>query len=325
MSERLGIRLTGRLTLLVASLRAGGVRIGIEELLAAHRALGAVDVTDPRLAYRALRPVLCSRHDDLAVFDAAFEEWFGHQRYVPSDVTALDDAGEDPSPPTEVPRDRDFADYSDIDRQAAAAAMRRLAARGPLRRSRRLHSGTRRGAAADGEPPPDPRRTLRTALRRDGEPRQRHWHEAGERPRPLVLVCDVSGSMEPYACMLLQYMQARLADRWRVQAFVFGTRVGEALATLNREHARRIGRGAVVVLLSDGWDRGDPRELEREVAQLARSAQRLIWLDPRMARLDYRPLTRDMQAALAHVAHFRAGNSLQSLEELARLLDGGFS
>jgi uncharacterized protein len=166
-------------------------------------------------------------------------------------------------------------------------------------------------------------------------------------------VCDVSGSMEPYARMLLGYMQACVTARRRVEAFVFGTRltrvtaelrsrdpdralhraaaatrdwsggtrIGEALATLNREHGRRLGRGAVVVLLSDGWDRGAPEQLESEMARLARCSHRLIWLNPLKANPEYRPLTRGMMAALPHVDEFMAGNSLASLEGLAETLD----
>ena len=203
---------------------------------------------------------------------------------------------------------------------------------------------------------PDLRRTIRSSLRTGGDPFERHWREPAERPRPLVLVCDVSGSMEPYARMLLQYMQACVAARRRVEAFVFGTRltrvtaelagrdpdraldraaaaagdwsggtrIGEALATLNREHGRRLGRGAIVVLLSDGWDRGDPEQLASEMARLQRCAHQLVWLNPLKAHPEYEPLTLGMQAALPHVDHFLAGNSLASLAELAELMEGGF-
>jgi uncharacterized protein len=168
-------------------------------------------------------------------------------------------------------------------------------------------------------------------------------------------VCDVSGSMEPYARMLLQYMQACVAARRRVEAFVFGTRltrvtgelqgrdpdralaraagaasdwsggtrIGDALAALNRDHGRRLGRGSIVVLLSDGWDRGDPEQLSREIGRLRRCAHRLVWLNPLKAHPDYEPLTRGMQAALPHVDRFIAGNSLASLEQLAELMEGG--
>ena len=339
-------------------MRAGGVRVGVDELLAAHRALAAVDPADRCAAYYALRPVLCSRHEDLATFDAAFGEWFGRDRPAPGPPETFDDVARvvpAARSRVEVPRDKDFADYTDADRRAARTVMRRLAARGPVRPSRRLHSAQRRGAPPAGDQP-DLQRTLRASLRHDGKPLERHWREPRERPRPLVLICDVSGSMEPYAHMLLQYLQAYAAARGRVEAFVFGTgltrvtaglrardpdralelathasadwsggiRIGEALATLNREHGWRIGRGAVVVLLSDGWDRGDPVKLHNEVARLARCAHRLIWLNPLKAHPDYEPLTCGMQAALPHVDHFRAGNSLQSLEELARLLESGF-
>jgi uncharacterized protein len=376
--ERLGARLTGRLTLLAASMRAGGVRVGVGELLSAHRALAAVDPGDRDAAYFALRATLCSRRDDLPAFDAAFAEWFlPALPQAPEPPAALDEAARlvlprvalpgargvpEPSGDLEVVpsawsdvellREKDFADYTEEERRRARRAIRRLAATAPTRPSRRTRPARRRGA-----PPhaarPDLRHTIRASLRTAGDPLERHWREPGERPRPLVLVCDVSGSMEPYARMLLSYMQACVAARRRVEAFVFGTRltrvtaelrgrdpdlalhraagatqdwsggtrIGDAIATLNREHGRRLGRGAVVVLLSDGWDRGDPAQLEAEMARLARCSHRLIWLNPLKAHPDYQPLTRGMQAALPHVDEFMAGNSLASLEELAEALD----
>ena len=359
-------------------MRAGGVRVGIGDLLHAHRALAAVDPSDRTAAYFALRSTLCSRREDLAAFDAAFAESFGVRRPEPPDAPAVfDEVASLVLPSAAVPaterraevelgtevvpsawsdvellRDKDFAEYSDAERLLARRVMRRLAASAPSRPSRRTRAAVRRGP-----PPhaarPDLRRTLRASLRTHGDPVERHWREPGERPRPLVLVCDVSGSMEPYARMLLAYLQACVAARRRVEAFVFGTRltrvtaelrgrdpdraleraahatqdwsggtrIGEALATLNREHGRRLGRGAVVVLLSDGWDRGEPAELGREMARLSRCSYRLIWLNPLKAHPDYEPLTRGMQAALPHVDHFLAGNSLSSLEELASTLD----
>ena len=376
----LGVRLTGRLVLLVASMRAAGARVGIDELLTAHRALGAVDASDRDAAYFALRAALCSRRSDLEAFDAAFAELFMAPGPPPAQPPALDDVASAVLPRVAVPSERaprlaetevevvpaawsevellhekDFADYTDAERHVARVIMRRLAAAGPQRPSRRTRPARRRGA-----PPhaarPDLRRTIRASLRTGGDPVERHWREPRERPRPLVLVCDVSGSMEPYARMLLQYMQACVAARRRVEAFVFGTRltrvtgelagrdpdraldraagaaedwsggtrIGEALATLNRDYGRRLGRGAIVVLLSDGWDRGDPEQLSGEMARLQRCAHRLIWLNPLKASPDYEPLTRGMQAALPYVDHFLAGNSLASLEELAILMEGGF-
>jgi uncharacterized protein len=378
-SGRPGFRLTARLALLAASMRAGGARVGAGELLGAHRALAAVDPADRTAAYYALRATLCSRRDDLVAFDAAFAELFAPAvRETPALPPELEPASlvlpriavpaEEVALPTEteadvVPsawsdaellRDKDFADYTDAERQLARRVMRRLAGAGPTRPSRRTRPAIRRGA-----PPhaarPDLRRTIRASLRTGGDPVERHWREPSERPRPLVLVCDVSGSMEPYARMLLQYMQACVAARRRVEAFVFGTRltrvtaelrgrdpdraldraagavgdwsggtrIGEALATLNREHGRRLGRGAIVVLLSDGWDRGDPDQLAAEMARLSRCAHSLIWLNPLKAHPGYEPLTRGMQAALPHVDHFLSGNSIASLAHLAELMEGG--
>jgi uncharacterized protein len=354
------------------------VRVGVGELLSAHGALAAVDPTDRSGAYFALRSTLCSRREDFAAFNAAFAEWFGVRAPErPEPPPALDEVASLVLPKVAVPavelpvqeelglevvpsawsdvellREKDFAELSAAERLLARRVMRRLAASAPIRPSRRTRAARRRGA-----PPhaarPDLRRTLRASLRTQGDPVERHWRQPGERPRPLVLVCDVSGSMEPYARMLLAYLQACVAARRRVEAFVFGTqltrvtaelrgrdpdralerathatqdwsggtRIGEALATLNREHGRRLGRGAVVVLLSDGWDRGEPAQLEREMARLARCSRRLIWLNPLKAHPDYEPLTRGMRAALPHVDHFMAGNSLASLEELATTLD----
>jgi uncharacterized protein len=308
--------------MLVASMRAGGARVGIGELLAAHRALRGLDPTNDETAYLALRASLCSRDDDIASFDAAFAEWF--------------------ATPTLLQDDKDFAEYSEAECRAAWAVMRRLAIAGPARpRHRARRRGPRPLATR-----PDLRRTIRASLRTGGDPFERHWREAGDRPRPLVLVCDLSGSMEPYARMLLQYTQACLAARRPAEAFVFGTRLtrvtaelrrgdpgraleraagavsnssgatrmGEALGVLNREHGGRVRRGAIVVLLSDDWDRDDAEQLSVEMARLARSDCALVGLNP---------LSIGMQAALPHVDHFLAGNSIASLQELARLMDDG--
>ena len=387
MSERfpLGSGVMRRLGLLAVSLRAGGVRVGVGELLAAHRALAAVDPSSRRDSYHALRTVLCSRHDDLEVFDAAFVECFGEphpglprESQLPEELdlaklvmpraplppddlgrerepTALDD---EPRPVAwssiELLREKDFAEFTGAERDAARALIQRLARRGPRRASRRTRPASRRGPRPAGARQ-DLRRTMRASLRYGGEPVERRWRERTDRPRPVVLVCDVSGSMEAYARMLVQYMQASVAARRRVEAFAFGTRltrithelrgrepdaavaraadavadwsggtrIGESLAALNREHARDVGRGAAVVILSDGWDRGDPIQLQAEMERLSRVAESVIWLNPLKASPEYEPLTRGMQAALPHVDHFLAGNSIASLEELADLLEGG--
>lgn len=366
--------LTVRLGAVAAAMRAGGARVGLGQLLSAHRALRAVDPADPHQARDALRAALCSRREDLILFDTAFAELMASPR-VPSAPEVLDELGPMALPRAAVPdftetsleaglepvpsaaseiellRDKDFAEYSDTERAAARRVLERLARRGPQRPGRRLRPARRRGSH------PDLRRTVRASLRHDGEPFERHWRRPQERPRPLVLVCDVSGSMEPYARVLLQYLQACVAARRRAEAFVFGTRltrvtaelkgrdpdralarasasvadwsggtrIGDALAQLNREHGRRVGRGAVVVVCSDGWDRGDPEQLGAEMARLQRCSHRLVWLNPLKASPSYEPLARGMNAALPHVDLFMAGNTLASLERLAELMERGFT
>jgi len=360
-------------------MRAAGARVGVGDLLAAHRALRAIDATDRAGCFYALRAVLCSRQEDLEAFSAAFAEIYGRGVDIPPPPEELDQArlvlprvavppepgpsvAPVPADPEIVPAawsaaellgDKDFAEYTDSERAAARRILRRLAAHGPMRPSRRTRASHRRGPRPSGASP-DLRRTVRSSLRHGGEPFERHWREPGRRPRPLVLVCDVSGSMEPYARMLLAYMQACVAARRRVEAFAFGTRltrvtgelrgrdpdvalaraagsvadwsggtrIGDALSALNREHAGRVGRGAIVVVLSDGWDRGDPDLLAGEMERLQRCAHRVVWMNPLKAAAGYEPLTRGMAAALPYVDRFLAGNSLASLEELAQLMEG---
>jgi uncharacterized protein len=372
---------TGRLSVLVANMRERGVSLGVGDLIGGHRALAAVDTSSRAESYFALRAALCSRRSDLDVFAAAFDATFGAARPARvADAGPIPDAArlvlpraaapaESGPPPAgepiaqdvvpaawsaiEILRAKDFAEMSEDERAVARRLVRRIALHGPLKRSRRTRRARRgphpRGARAD------LRGSVRASLRYGGEPVERHWRELAAKRRPVVLVCDVSGSMDPYARMLMQYMQAWVAARRRVEAFAFGTRltrvtrelsgrdpdaavaraaeamtdwsggtrIGDSLAELNRRHGRRVGRGSVVVILSDGWDRGTPEQLAAEMARLGRCAHSLIWLNPLKAHEGYEPLTRGMSAALPHVDHFLAGNSLSSLEELAELMEGG--
>ncbi len=355
---------------LAAAMREGGAAVGVGELLAAHRALAAVDAGSRAESFFALRAALCSSHADLERFAEAFAAVFGAGaepphllegiRRVERKVQPWPGAPADEEAPglesvpmpaawsdDELLHEKDFAEYTDAERALARALLARLARRAPQRLSRRTRPTRRRREQHD------LRATVRASLRHGGELVERRYREPALRPRRLVLVCDVSGSMAPYARMLLQYLQASVAARARVEAFVFGTRltrvtrelagrdpdralaraaervsdwsggtrIGAAVAELNREHGRRIGRGAMVVVLSDGWDRGDPEELAAEMARLRRCAHRVVWLNPLAADPRYEPLTRGMQAALPHVDHLLPGNSIASLETLARLME----
>ena len=360
-----------RLATLAALLRAGGVRVGTGELAAGAQAMRAIDASQRGDVYLGLRAVLCSKHTDYPVFDSAFSAVFGEPGDEAADRAVLP-AGADlvlprvAAPPPEgvqpnkvgaaemrpaayseieLLHDKDFAAYTDVERAQARAIIMRLAQHMPMREARRTKATRRRGVR------PDLQATVRASLRYAGEPLDRRWRAHVQGPRKLVLVCDVSGSMAPYARMLLQYLHAAVSTHRRVEAFVFGTRltrithelgmrdpdraldrasaavvdwsggtrIGASIATLNRVHGRRLGRGSVIVILSDGWDRGDPGLLATEMARLRRSAHRVIWLNPLKAAPDYEPLARGMAAALPHTDHFLAGNSLRSLAQLADL------
>jgi uncharacterized protein with von Willebrand factor type A (vWA) domain len=179
------------------------------------------------------------------------------------------------------------------------------------------------------------------------------WRETQTEPRPLVVICDISGSMERYSRILLQFVHTITAGYTHVESFVFGTRltritrqlrhrdideavesvtrqvvdwsggtrIGEAVREFNFRWGRRVlGRGPVVLLISDGWDRGDPEMLSREMDRLQRSCHRLIWLNPLLGSPGYEPLTLGMQAALPYVDDFLPVHNLVSLEQLGAKL-----
>jgi len=267
------------------------------------------------------------------------------------------DDGDGPEAPTlsvrfsraEVLRQRDFAHYSPEEFAEARRLMADLRVAGSMRRSRRMRASRRdRGR-------PDLRRTVRRALRAGGEPISRAFVAPSERPRRLILRCGVSGSMETYARGLVRFLHAAVVGRGRVEAFALGTRLtritrelsgrdpdaaiasaahqvfdgsggtrlGEGLRTFNDEWGvRGMARGAVVVILSDGWDRGDPELLGAQMERLHRVAHRVVWVNPLKASPDFAPLARGMAAALPHVDDFVEGHNLASLEQLAQIVSG---
>jgi uncharacterized protein with von Willebrand factor type A (vWA) domain len=200
----------------------------------------------------------------------------------------------------------------------------------------------------------DLRRTIRRSLKTGGEVLDWARRAPKRKPRPLVILADISGSMERYTRLLLHFIYSVTAGLDQpVEAFVFstrltritrelrgrdvdralrevsravsdwsgGTRIGAALKAFNFEWGRRVlGRGAIVLLISDGWDRGDVDLLKREMARLQRSCHRLIWLNPLLGSPAYEPLTRGMQAALPYIDDFLPVHNLASLEDLAERL-----
>ena len=248
----------------------------------------------------------------------------------------------------EVLRTRSFADLSEEEREEVGRLIRALAIALPEERMRR----TRPSPKGDRF---DVRRTLRRSLRTRGEPFERAWRDRRVRGRPLVLILDVSGSMSPYARALVQFGFAAMAAGRRVEVFCFGTRLTRVTRTLRSkdpdralheigrtvedwEGGTRIGdslkslldgwsqraalRGAVVVLCSDGLERGDPELLRAQMARMRRLAHKVVWVNPLKGSPRYEPLARGMAAALPSVDVFLSGHNLESLSELSRTLAG---
>jgi uncharacterized protein with von Willebrand factor type A (vWA) domain len=356
----------------VRALRAAGIDVPVGSTVAFGEALAALDVSRRSDVYWAGRATLVRRPEDTPVYDRVFTRCFDGIEQValvaPDVVTvrlALDDTSDGDDAPTdddgadddggptisvrwsaaEVLRTRDFAAYSPEEFAEARRMMADLRLAGALRRSRR-RTPQRRGR-------PDVRRTVRRALRSGGEPVRRSFVGPSTRPRRVVLLCDVSGSMEPYARALVRFLHAAVVGRTQVEAFALGTRLtritrelssrdpdvalaaaahrvvdwsggtrlGDGLREFNdRWGVRGMARGAVVVVLSDGWDRGDPEVMAEQMARLARVAYRVVWVNPLKATPEYAPLARGMAAALPYVDEFVEGHSLAALEDLVEVI-----
>jgi uncharacterized protein with von Willebrand factor type A (vWA) domain len=347
------------------------------------RALAAIDVGDRDDVYHALRAVFVTRRQDIPLFDAAFDEWWGSARREPG---AQSQHGKRSNPAVIAPWDepqrgppstyltrwaaslaeaeredpvaiampssheargtKDFRHFDQADlvelEDVAARIVRRLRSR----RSRRWRMA-RRG------PRLDARRIVRLALSTGGEPIRLARRERKLRRTKLVVVCDVSGSMDLYSRFLLQVIYALQNAFARVETFVFstrlthitdalthkhyeealdalarisgsswsgGTRIGESLMQLRVAWRRLLDRRTAVIILSDGWDTGDPEVLGSTLADIKRRAGRIIWLNPLLGNPLYEPATQGMQAALPYVDVFAPAHDLASLERLAGYL-----
>jgi len=248
--------------------------------------------------------------------------------------------------PAEILREKDFADFTEDELAQIRRFMQQLTWQIGRRRSRRKVASPKGRFI-------DPRRTMRRSLQSGGVPLTLARRQTKTKPRQLVVICDVSGSMDRYSRILLQFIYAVENGMAKVEAFVFGTRltrvtrllkhqdideamrrvarevqdwsggtrIGQSLQSFNQEWARRVLRnGAVVLIISDGWDRGDPQLLAQEMARLQRSCYRLIWLNPLLGSPRYEPLTRGIQAALPYIDDFMPIHNFASLEALAKHL-----
>lgn len=342
------------------ALRAEGLPVGTGRIETFCRAAALLP---PDELYWAGRATLVGRREELELYDRVFRAFFaggdGHRaaprprhRLAVADPAGreTDDArGPERRPPLEsslasrieILRRKSFAACSPEELAELAELMARLRLAPPSRRTRR------RRPARSGEL--DVRRTVRRALRAGGDPVRLVRRERRRRPRRLVLVLDVSGSMSDYSRGLLFFAHAALRADRRWEAFCFGTRltrltralagsdpdealrlaaaevvdwdggtrIGDSVkAFLDRHGHGGLARGAVVVICSDGLDTGDPALLGEQMARLARLARKVVWLNPLRESSGYEPLARGMAAALPFVDVFASGHNLASLEEL---------
>lgn len=354
-------------------LRAEGIAVDAERARLLLRALAEVDLSRREDVRAASRAALVRQPSEIPVFDEAFDRFWALLRgaappVLPRRAPSRREAqhagvplepfrGATPprtervvrvlASPLEVLRQMDVAAMTPEERAGAARFVASLRWSPGLRPSRRFRRG--RGDRYD------VRETMRRSLRTFGEPLRLLRRSPRPKRRPLVLLCDISGSMEPYARLLL-HMSHALARSWgRVEAFTFGTRltritrqlrdrradaalarvsraifdwsggtrIGETLGEFNRRWSRRVlGRGAVVLFCSDGWERGDPARLSAEAARLRRASYRLIWLDPLSATRGYAPEASGPRALSEHVDDHLPATTLDGLVAVAALLNG---
>lgn len=352
-------------------LREAGLEVGPGRVCDALTGLESVDLERQDDVYWTLRQTLVARHEDLDAFDRAFAAWFLRapqfapprtaeakvpRRLQVSSRKGSEDAEADLEPgeraagwsPDELLRAKDFSELTEAELARVRTLIGELAASRPRRRSRRLRRRPR-GTTLD------LRRVLRASLATGGDPVDRAFRTRIEAPRKLVVLCDVSGSMEPYSRAILLFVHALLGSGRGVEAFAFGTRltrlteelsgrdperalqeaarqvvdwsggtrIGGSLKAFNDLWGRRaLTRGAVVVIVSDGWEREDTTTIGREMARLARCSYAVVWVNPLKGHPEYEPLAGGMRAALPFVDRFLAGHNLASLEDLAGALAG---
>ena len=346
-------------------LREAGIAGDAHRVQAYLAAVEQLDLGDPAQVYWAGRLTLCGDPDDLPRYDQAFSSWFAAeppvrsrsraQRPKQARTAALaaaerpgpGDAGEPDELPvaasdTEILRRRDLGELTTAERANLREMLAGLHVAAPLRPSPRRRRA-RRGTL-------DPGRTLRTMLAAGGEPVRLAWRRRAPRPRRIVLLIDVSGSMSPYADALLRFAHvvvrrapaavevftlgtrltrvsrqlrqrdpehAMLAAGRAVPDFAGGTRLGETLQVfLDRWGQRGVARGAVVVMFSDGWERGDVALLSEQLARTRRLAHAILWVNPHAGRDGYTPVQSGIAAALPHIDRLLAGHSLATLERL---------
>ena len=355
-------------------LRGAGIEVPLDSVIIFVGALSKVGLENRDDVYWAAYATLIRRHEDTQIFDRAFtvfwdqliavdtsayeQETESVTLLIDSEDTNNDESNTEPIDDDENTialrfssveslREKDFSAYSDAELSEAEQFMASLKLAGPPKRSLRLQKTNSKGSRHD------IRRTMRAVLRNDGEPIERYWREPSTKLRRLVVLLDISGSMEPYARALLRFMHAAVVGRQRVEAFTLGTRLtritrelanrdpdralartsaqvsdwsggtrlGECLQNFNNNWGvGSLARGSIFVILSDGWDRGEPQVLAEQMLRLQRVAYRVIWVNPLKVSPGYAPLARGMAAAMPHIDDFVEGHSLEALRELTEII-----
>ncbi|MEI2610804.1 MAG: VWA domain-containing protein [Candidatus Promineifilaceae bacterium] len=361
-------------------LRRAGLPVSPEQSMELAQALTWVDVGDREQVYHTARAMLVRRQEHLALFTVLFnrfwlaakgEVWSRPQTMprAPRHKTSADlpplmtlmaqKAGQQDKPqdvadrsgtysPSELIQNKAFSEMTEeelanvkklIQEMRWQVAQRLTRRRVPDRHGQHLHL----------------RQVLRTATQYNGVPLRLAWQSRKQKPRPLILIADISGSMEKYARLLLQFFYSVSHSFKEVECFLFGTRltritqelrlknidlaleeashhvvdwaggtrIGASLAAFNRRWGRRmLRRGAIVLIVSDGWERGDTAQLRREMRYLQHRCHRLIWLNPLLGQKTYKPLVEGIAAALPYIDDFLPIHNLQSLNDLSRHLAG---
>jgi uncharacterized protein with von Willebrand factor type A (vWA) domain len=351
-------------------LREVGVEVGPGRVADALKGLDSVELARQDDVYWTLRQTLVSRHEDLESFDIAFDSWFlgaplaqPRKREAEPPKQGERRKGGQPGPGPEIDggetevggwnadellRTKDFGSMTPDELVRAKKLIQAIAIARPRRRTRRLRPDAKGHAL-------DVRALVRASLSTGGDPVQRAFRSRDEALRKLILILDVSGSMDAYARAMLLYMHAASGPGRRVEAFAFGTRltrltpelgsrdpetafaaaskrvvdwsggtrIGESLKAYNDEWGRRaLTRGAVVVILSDGCERGETQLVGREMERLARQAFAVVWVNPLKGHPEYEPQAGGMRAALPYVDRFLPGHDVASLVALGRVLGG---
>lgn len=357
-------------------LRSAGISLSLSSTISFVEALNVVGLSQPSPVYWAGRSTLIQRPEDIELYNRLFDAWWRQRQSgidivsVPQPVTVMLDTDDDKADDaddsqteedddgeiqqvrfsrTEVLTNKDFAEYTPDELNELNRLLPQLRFATFRRRSRRMRPAKGRGDR------PDLRRTVRKAIRHHGEPIARAYQCQSTKPRRLVLVLDVSGSMEPYARALIRFAHAATVARAKVEVFALGTRLtrltrflsnrdpdaalqrafpevkdwaggtrlGDGIEEFNQEWGiRGMARGAVVVVMSDGWDRGDPAVLGQQMERLHRVTHRLVWVNPLKATPGYAPLAAGMAASLPHLDQFVEGHSFASLTHLAAIIAG---